>query len=51
MFSPVGAILVPIVGLGTAFLVGWKGAKNSRAYWDEHENWDEHEKRIGAVAR
>lgn len=44
LFSPVGAILVPIVGLGAAFLVGWKGAKNSRAYWDEHE------KRIGAVA-
>ena len=44
LFSPVGAILVPIVGLGTAFLVGWKGARNSRAYWDEHE------KRVGTVA-
>ena len=44
LFSPVGAILVPIVGLGTTFLVGWKGARNSRAYWDEHE------KRVGAVA-
>ena len=44
LFSPVGAILVPVVGLDTAFLVGWKGARNSRAYWDEHE------KRVGAVA-
>ena len=44
LFSPVGAILLPVVGLGTAFLVGWKGARNSRAYWYEHE------KSVGAVA-
>ncbi|WP_412099894.1 hypothetical protein [Corynebacterium aurimucosum] len=34
LFSPIGAVLVPVAGLAVAYIAGWKGARDTDTWWE-----------------
>ena len=34
LFSPIGAVLVPVAGLAVAYFAGWKGARDTDTWWE-----------------
>lgn len=34
LFSPIGAVLVPVAGLAVAYFDGWKGARDTDTWWE-----------------
>ena len=33
LFSPIGAVLIPVAGLAVAYIAGWKGARDTDTWW------------------
>lgn len=34
LFSPIGAVVVPVAGLVVAYVAGWKGARDTDSWWE-----------------
>lgn len=34
LFSPIGAVVIPLAGLVVAYVAGWKGARDTGTWWE-----------------